>query len=179
MHRPAAALQTCIDHQWVALKTLRQRLESERCIGPDQPSPEQPSPATRHPPGPPHSRRTIAHMARESKLSRFVDLTSELTAVEQRGLCPLPEPHFFPVELKLSVELRNICVRLATRKDGFQLDGDLKEIEDCLMNIVNQLLLSLSLYNSESHLQATEMLKGFLKKFPDRRNHLESSFYCS
>uniref|UniRef100_UPI00398F7DD5 leukemia-associated protein 7 n=1 Tax=Pristiophorus japonicus TaxID=55135 RepID=UPI00398F7DD5 len=182
MQRPAA-LQACIAHQQAALTILQQYLQDQRHLSSGQPRTGQavPGPAGNRPnvsqPGPssqqrapssaPSSkRRTILQVARESRLTRLIGVTSDLLNIEQNSLYQLQETHFH-VESKLSVELRNICSRMATREDCLRIDGDLKAIEQCLGDIVNQLLLSLSSNNSGSHLQATGVLKSLFRKFPD------------
>ncbi|XP_067849545.1 leukemia-associated protein 7 [Heptranchias perlo] len=187
--RRSSALQACIAHQQSALTILHQCLQDQPHSGPDQPASGEgqaaPGPVgigpnvsltePRSQPGsstqqrarssaPSSERRTILQVARESRLTRLIGLTSELLNLEQNSLYQLQETHFH-LESKLSVELRNICSRMATREDCLRLDGDLKEIEQCLRDIVNQLLLSLSSNNSRSHLQAIDVLKGLFQKF--------------
>ncbi|GCB80444.1 leukemia-associated protein 7 [Scyliorhinus torazame] len=172
MHR---ALQVCIAHQQSALAILHQYLQDQRHLGPEPPSPGQTTRnrfkaacSTREPaPSSTSSRRrTLLQVARESKLTRLIGLTSELLYLEQNSLSQLQEPHF-QLDCKLSAELRNLCNRMATRADCLQLDADLKAIERCLIDIVHQLTISLSSTSSESHPHAVDVLKRLSNKFLD------------
>ncbi|XP_067896044.1 leukemia-associated protein 7 [Heterodontus francisci] len=175
----SATLQTCIAHQQSALAILHQYLQDKRHLGSDQPSTDhtagntsnlsQPGSSTQQrapSPAPSSKRKTILQVARKSRLTRLIGFTSDLLNLEQNSLYQLQETHFH-MESKLSAELRNICSRMATRGDCLRLDADLKAIEQCLRDFVNQLLLSLSSDNSGSHLQTASVLKKLVEKFLD------------
>ncbi|XP_078415558.1 leukemia-associated protein 7 [Cetorhinus maximus] len=169
-----SVLHACIAHQQCALTTLHQYLQDQRHLGPQQPRIEQhntdrnssqPGSSTQEP-VPSTKRRTILQVARESRLTRFIGFTSQLLDLEQNSLSQLQEPRFH-AEAKLSTELRNLCNRMATREDCLQFDADLKAIEQCLRDIVNQLSMSLSSQNSGSDPQTIHVLKRLVKRVLD------------
>ncbi|XP_078088063.1 leukemia-associated protein 7 [Mustelus asterias] len=160
------AVQTCIAYQRCALAILHQCLQEQRNLALEQPSLGQGG-STRErvlSSTPRSGRRTILQVARESRLTRMIGLTSELLSLEQNSLSQLQEPHFH-VDYKLNSELRNLCHRMATRGDCLQLDADLKAIEQCLRDIVHQLVTSLPSDSSGSHSQTAAVLKTLFTRF--------------
>ncbi|XP_029792672.1 leukemia-associated protein 7 [Suricata suricatta] len=110
---------------------------------------------------------TLAQMAMRSALARVVDSTSELVSVERTLLGPLQQERSFRIQLKDSVEFRNICSHLALQIQGQQFDRDLNAAHQCLKTIVKKLIQSLANLPSDAHMVACASLRQILQNLPD------------
>ncbi|KAI4897362.1 hypothetical protein NFI96_017349 [Prochilodus magdalenae] len=112
--------------------------------------------------------QTVAERARESQFSRLVDILSQIISIEQDLIGPLSEDlRSFLLRHKDSVDLKNICLRMAVSDAGCQSDRNLKELRVCLQLIVDNLLSALRDENSLSSLGAVRRLVGIFTTFPD------------
>ncbi|KAL7845675.1 hypothetical protein AOLI_G00238670 [Acnodon oligacanthus] len=112
--------------------------------------------------------QTVAERARGSQFSRLVEILSQIISIEQDLLRPLSEDlGSFLLRHKDSVDLRNICLRMALSEAGCQSDRDLKELSVCLQLIVDNLLSALREENSLSSLGAVRRLVGISTTFSD------------
>ncbi|XP_036419391.1 leukemia-associated protein 7 [Colossoma macropomum] len=115
-----------------------------------------------------HKPQTVAERARESQFSRLVEILSQIISIEQDLLRPLSEDlGSFLLRHKDSVDLRNICQRMALSEAGCQSDRDLKELRVCLQLIVDNLLSAVREENSLSSLGAVRRLVGISTTFSD------------
>nr|XP_006639332.1 PREDICTED: leukemia-associated protein 7 [Lepisosteus oculatus] len=111
--------------------------------------------------------RTLAVRARESAFCKLTEIASQVISTEQ-DICRFLSPNRgIVMHPKDSIDLQNICIRMAARADGHQSDKDLKELRDCLKTIVDSLLLSLSHYSSPSHTRARGQLLQICETFLD------------
>ncbi|XP_068938358.1 leukemia-associated protein 7 homolog [Petaurus breviceps papuanus] len=159
------SLQASVNHQTVALQTLR-LLQEQRDQG--QPTPQQVSaapgqvslteqqekgegpavatlggegnavPQPRDP-----GQCTLARVAMRTVLARVVETTTQLVQVEQTILNPLRQELNFPIYLKDSIEFRNICCHMAQQREGQAFDQDLNAAYQCLKTIIKKLIHSL------------------------------------
>lgn len=66
-----------------------------------------------------------------------------------------------------SVDLKNICLRMAVSERGYESDRNLKELRLCLQLIVNNLLSAVRDHNHLSSTGATRQLMGLSITLPD------------
>ncbi|XP_066563658.1 leukemia-associated protein 7 [Amia ocellicauda] len=111
--------------------------------------------------------RTLAQKAREGTFTRLHEILSQLISVEQDMCGFVSREDGMILHPKDSIELRNICRRMATSPEGCHSDMALKELRDCLKAIVDSLLLSLRICKSLLHTQARGKLTGICGSFPD------------
>ncbi|XP_068919698.1 leukemia-associated protein 7 [Petaurus breviceps papuanus] len=158
------SLQAAINHQIVALQTLRVLQEQrDRDLG--QPTLEDVSVATEQA-GPPEqpekgegpaeekpgeegnavpqpwdpSQCSLARAVVRTVLARVVQTTAQLIQVEQTILAPLHQELNFPVYLKDSIEFRNICCHMAQHGEEPIFDQDLNAAYKCLKTIIKKLI---------------------------------------
>ncbi|NWJ02452.1 LEU7 protein, partial [Crypturellus undulatus] len=182
-----AALLASVSHQLGGLQTLRLLQESHgspHCRAAPAPT----SGGSQHGPGeacwPPRMERevpraeaasagrargqparlgTLREVAACSRLARVVAVATRLVEAEQTLLLPLLTERPFPVHLKDSVEFRNICIHMASQKEGVQFDRDLYEAHQCLKTIIEKLICSLAAFPSESYIPARASLRQILQ----------------
>ncbi|OXB62053.1 hypothetical protein ASZ78_013426 [Callipepla squamata] len=106
---------------------------------------------------------TLREKALRSKLSRVVNATTRLVALEQTFLLPLLQQHPFPLHLKDSIEFRNICSHMALQREGQQFEKDLQEAHQCLKTIIEKLICSLAVFPSESYIPVRSALRQILQ----------------
>ncbi|MBN3316012.1 LEU7 protein, partial [Atractosteus spatula] len=176
-------LNASIAHQAEALKLLQQQVDSEQRGGGQAPvsgrsslrdhiHPSDGAVLKRGSGWPARSDRgcevrTLAERARESTFCKLTEIASQVISTEQ-DICRFLSPdRGIVMHPKESIDLKNICIRMAARTDGHQSDKDLKELRDCLKTIVDSLLLSLSHYSSPSHTRARGQLLQICETFPD------------
>ncbi|XP_036595452.1 leukemia-associated protein 7-like [Trichosurus vulpecula] len=164
---PAWHLQASISHQTVALQTLRllqqqrdrnegqsstqhvstaprqasRREDQEKGKGPEEAKlrgEEVCVPKTRDP-----GQCKLAHVAVHTVLAHLVEITLQLVQVEQTILNRLHQELNFPVYLKDSVELRNICSHMGQQLEGQAFDQDLNAAYQCLKTVIEKLIHSL------------------------------------
>lgn len=66
-----------------------------------------------------------------------------------------------------SVDLKNICLRMAIAEGGSRSDRDLRELRDCLRLIVGDLLTYVREENNLSSTETTHKLRELSNSFPD------------
>ncbi|KAG2457308.1 LEU7 protein, partial [Polypterus senegalus] len=109
---------------------------------------------------------TLAQKGREGLLSRLAEVASEIIR-EQQSLLELPQTQNILVHPKQSIELRNICSRMALQVKTIHADRNLKDLQDCLKSIAETLLSSLSNSSTEQHKLAARNLGKMLSSFPE------------
>ncbi|XP_062866911.1 leukemia-associated protein 7 [Trichomycterus rosablanca] len=111
--------------------------------------------------------QTLAEKARESLLTRFEEILSQIISIEQDLIDHLPEDMKTFLRHKDSVDLNNICLRMCVSESGYQSDRNLKELRVCLQLIVNNLLSAVRDQNNVSSAGATRRLMGISITLPD------------
>ncbi|XP_033868475.3 leukemia-associated protein 7-like [Acipenser ruthenus] len=113
--------------------------------------------------------RTLAQKARRSILTRLMEITSQLIAVERSIQCTPLQAQGVSIHSKDSIELRNICSRIASQAERSRPDRELKELHGCLKSITENLLSLLSTSSSDSayRIPHTRNLRHILGAFPD------------
>ncbi|MBN3281675.1 LEU7 protein, partial [Polyodon spathula] len=113
--------------------------------------------------------RTLAQKARRSILTRLTEIASQLMEAERNIQCTPLQAQGVSIHSKDSIELRNICSRIASQAELSQPDRDLKELHGCLKSITENLLSLLSASSTDSiyHIQHTRKLQHILRAFPD------------
>ncbi|XP_053313729.1 leukemia-associated protein 7 [Spea bombifrons] len=106
---------------------------------------------------------TLAQIASRNRLSRVLHCTAQLLLVEQDALNHLPLDHPVTIQLKDSIEFRNICTHMALQIDDRKFDKDLNAANECLRTIITDLILALSVFSSDFFESATEKLRQILK----------------
>ncbi|KAM9454819.1 leukemia-associated protein 7 isoform 2-T2 [Clarias gariepinus] len=112
------------------------------------------------------TRVTVADRARESLLSRLMDILSQIISIELDLTSSLSGEMKCFVRHKDSVDLKNICLRMAVTESS-DSDRNLKELRLCLQLIVNNLLSALRHHNNLSSTGATRQLMGISITLPD------------
>lgn len=112
---------------------------------------------------------TLAQKARRSILTRLMEIASQLMAAERNIQCTPLQAQGVSIHSKDSIELRNICSRIASQAERSQPDRDLKELHGCLKSITENLLSLLSTSSSDSTycIPHTRNLRHILGAFPD------------
>ncbi|XP_053471544.1 leukemia-associated protein 7 [Ictalurus furcatus] len=109
----------------------------------------------------------IAERARESLLARLVDILSQIISIEQDLMRSLSGEVRCFLRHKDSVDLKNICLRMALSESGHDSDRNLKELRICLQILVNNLLSAARDHNHLSSTGATRRLMGISITLPD------------
>ncbi|XP_053333254.1 leukemia-associated protein 7 isoform X1 [Clarias gariepinus] len=135
-----------LKHQTEALKLLHE-LQANRMTGRD-------------------TRVTVADRARESLLSRLMDILSQIISIELDLTSSLSGEMKCFLRHKDSVDLKNICLRMAVTESS-DSDRNLKELRLCLQLIVDNLLSALRHHNNLSSTGATRQLMGISITLPD------------
>ncbi|XP_053561005.1 leukemia-associated protein 7 [Bombina bombina] len=112
-------------------------------------------------------RYTLAEIASRNRLCRVVNATAEILVVEQNLLNNLPMENTFIIQLKDSIEFRNICTHMALQVEGRQFDQDVIAAQQCLRTIVTNLIQSLSVYPHHFHEAASADLNHILQKISE------------
>ncbi|KAB5523465.1 hypothetical protein PHYPO_G00152860 [Pangasianodon hypophthalmus] len=109
----------------------------------------------------------VAERARESLLARLVDILSQIISIEQDLMSNLSGEVKCFLRHKDSVDLKNICLRMALSESGHKSDRNLKELRLCLQLIVNNLLSAVRDQKNLSSTGATRRLMGISITLPD------------
>ncbi|MEE6472270.1 hypothetical protein FKM82_009563 [Ascaphus truei] len=112
---------------------------------------------------------TLAEVASRNRLSRVTHLTAQLLSVEQNMLHHLTLDHPFTIQLKDSIEFRNICTHMALQVEDRRFDQDLNEAQQCLGTIITNLIQALAVFSSGSCEAASAELKQILHNLCDGR----------
>ncbi|KAM8819752.1 leukemia-associated protein 7 [Eudromia elegans] len=114
--------------------------------------------------GPPRRPGTLREVAVWSRLARVAAAAACLLETEQTLLLlPLLTEQPCPVQLKDSIEFRNICSRMALQKEGQQFDRDLYDVHQCLKTIIEKLISSLAAFPSEPYIPVRAALRQILQ----------------
>ncbi|XP_043847230.1 leukemia-associated protein 7 [Dromiciops gliroides] len=184
--------QACINHQMVALQTLRllqQQRDREEGLHPPSPVSAASGQAGAGDDGEKEGREgpavakagdegarpeprdsgqcALARLAVRTVLARVVESTSQLVQVEQMILNPLYEEQNFPIYLKDSVEFRNICSHMALQLEGHHFDQDLNAAYQCLKTIIKKLMRSVLTIPPDSRGMACVVLRQILQNLLD------------
>ncbi|XP_075055177.1 leukemia-associated protein 7 [Mixophyes fleayi] len=107
---------------------------------------------------------TLSQRASGNRLSRVARCTLEILALEEKILDHLPLGHQFPMQLKDSIELRNICTHMALQTDDRRFDQDLKSAQECLITIINNMAWDVAANSCDFCDTVREQLKQILQK---------------
>ncbi|OCT93056.1 leukemia-associated protein 7 [Xenopus laevis] len=110
---------------------------------------------------------TLAQMASQNRLSRVTNSTAQLLLVEQNVLQHLPPERPLLIQLKDSIEFRNICTHMALQVEDRKFDKDVSEAQQCLRTIITDLITALSALHLEFCEAATEDLRSILKNLTE------------
>nr|XP_046178952.1 leukemia-associated protein 7 [Oncorhynchus gorbuscha] len=111
--------------------------------------------------------RTIAEKARESVITQLIDILTQILTVEEEISHSLFQDLRTFLHPKESIELRNICVRMAMRDSDCQKDRDLRDLQDCLKAMVDRLVSSLINVNHPVAVQTSRTLEEIYLSFPE------------
>ncbi|XP_070968120.1 leukemia-associated protein 7 [Oncorhynchus clarkii lewisi] len=111
--------------------------------------------------------RTIAEKARESVITQLIDILTQILTVEEEISHSLFQDLRTFLHPKESIELRNICVRMAMRDSDCQKDRDLRDLQDCLKAMVDSLVSSLINVNHPVAVQTSRTLEEIYLSFPE------------
>ncbi|MCJ8747965.1 hypothetical protein PDJAM_G00159540 [Pangasius djambal] len=109
----------------------------------------------------------VAERARGSLLARLMDILSQIISIEQDLMSNLSGEVKCFLRHKDSVDLKNICLRMALSESGHESDRNLKELRLCLQLIVNNLLSAVRDQKNLSSTGATRRLMGISITLPD------------
>ncbi|XP_056418026.1 leukemia-associated protein 7 isoform X2 [Hyla sarda] len=107
---------------------------------------------------------TLAQRASRNRLSRVAKSTLSLLTVEENILDHLSLDHQFSMQLKDSIEFRNICTHMALQSDDRRFDQDLKSAQECLTTIITNMTWDITNKTCEFCETVQEQLKHILKK---------------
>ncbi|NP_001091422.1 uncharacterized protein LOC100049113 [Xenopus laevis] len=110
---------------------------------------------------------TLAQMVSQNRLSRVTNSTAQLLLVEENMLLHLPPERPLVIQLKDSIEFRNICTHMTLQVEDWKFDKDVSEAQQCLRTIISNLITALSTLNSEFCDTATEDLHSILKNLTE------------
>ncbi|XP_026095110.1 leukemia-associated protein 7 isoform X1 [Carassius auratus] len=79
----------------------------------------------------PRRLKTIAERARESCITRLLEILTRLISIEEDFIKDASYGRRL-LKRKDSVDLKNICLRMAVAEGGSHSDRDLRELRDCL-----------------------------------------------
>ncbi|XP_063068694.1 leukemia-associated protein 7 [Engraulis encrasicolus] len=111
---------------------------------------------------------TIAQRARASMFARLMDILCQIIAIEEEMHAHPPRDRkLLPEFPKESIELKNICLRMAERDTtNSPSDRDLRDLQLCLKCISSNLLIVCNEHVSCS-LFVTEKVKRLCDTFPE------------
>ncbi|TRZ02239.1 hypothetical protein DNTS_034744 [Danionella cerebrum] len=109
--------------------------------------------------------RTIAERALENCFSRLLEILSQLVSIERDFIKHLSYGTTF--KLKDSIDLKNICLRMAVAEPGSCSNRDLKELRECLRIIVDNLLAFAKDENNLSSTLIVHRLRELSNSFPE------------
>lgn len=114
----------------------------------------------------PRRLKTIAERARENCLSRLLEILTQLISIEEDFIKDGSYGKSL-LKRKDSVDLKNICLRMAVAEGGSRSDRDLRELRDCLRLIVISLLAHVRDENNLSSTVSTHRLRELSNSFPE------------
>ncbi|KAM4699018.1 leukemia-associated protein 7 [Discoglossus pictus] len=110
---------------------------------------------------------TLAEIASRNRLCRVTSSTAQLLSVEQNMLNNQDMENHLTIQLKDSIEFRNICTHMALQVEGRQFDRDLSAAQQCIRTITTDLLQSLRSLSSDFHKTASADLRQILQNLSD------------
>ncbi|XP_016151223.1 leukemia-associated protein 7-like [Sinocyclocheilus grahami] len=114
----------------------------------------------------PRRLKTITARARESCLARLLEILTRLISIEEDFIKDASYGRRL-LKRKDSVDLKNICLRMAIAESGSHSDRDLRELRHCLRLIVGNLLAYVLEENNPSSTETTHKLRELSNSFPD------------
>lgn len=114
----------------------------------------------------PRRMKTITERARESCFTRLLEILTQLISVEEDFIKEVSYEKSL-LKRKDSVELKNICLRMAIAEGSSCSNRDLRELRDCLRHIVGNLLACVRDENNLSSTVTTRRLRELSSSFPD------------
>ncbi|KAM4045644.1 leukemia-associated protein 7 isoform 1-T3 [Anomaloglossus baeobatrachus] len=110
---------------------------------------------------------TLAQKASRNRLSRVTQSTLSLLMVEKGILDHLPLDHEFTMQLKDSIEFRNICTHMALQTDERRFDQDLNLAQECLTTIITNMTWNITNKTCDYCESIREQLKLVLQKLQE------------
>ncbi|XP_069826086.1 leukemia-associated protein 7 [Dendropsophus ebraccatus] len=107
---------------------------------------------------------TLAQKASRNRLSRVARSTLSLLTVEETILDHLHFDHQLSIQLKDSIEFRNICTHMALQTDDRRFDQDLNLAQDCLSAIITNMTWDITNKTCDFCETVQEQLKLILHK---------------
>ncbi|KAM5181112.1 leukemia-associated protein 7 [Mantella aurantiaca] len=107
---------------------------------------------------------TLAQRASRHRLSRVARSILELLLVEENMLQHLPLDHQYTMQIKDSIEFRNICTHMALQTDDRRFDQDLNSAQECLTQIISNMTWDTSSKTCDFCHTVQEQLKQILQK---------------
>ncbi|XP_067298744.1 leukemia-associated protein 7 [Pseudorasbora parva] len=114
----------------------------------------------------PRRLKTIAERARESCITRLLEILTQLISIEEDLIKNVSHEKSL-LKRKDSVDLKNICLRMAIAEGSSRSNRDLRELRDCLRLIVGNLLACVRDENNLSSTVTTHRLRELSNSFPD------------
>ncbi|XP_075706171.1 leukemia-associated protein 7 [Rhinoderma darwinii] len=110
---------------------------------------------------------TLAQKASRNRLSRVTRSTLSLLVVEGNILDHLALDHQFSMQLKDSIEFRNICTHMALQTDDRRFDQDLSLAHECLTTIITNMTWDITNETCDFCETVQEQLKLILQKLQE------------
>ncbi|XP_069614976.1 leukemia-associated protein 7 isoform X1 [Ranitomeya imitator] len=110
---------------------------------------------------------TLAQKASRNRLSRVAQSTLSLLVVEENILDHLSLDHEFTMQLKDSVEFRNICTHMSLQTDDRKFDQDLNLAQECLSTIITKMTWKMTNKPCDYCESVREQLKLLLQKLQE------------
>ncbi|XP_071990607.1 leukemia-associated protein 7 [Engystomops pustulosus] len=110
---------------------------------------------------------TLAQKASRNRLSRVVQSTLSLLVLEQNILDHLCLDHQLSMQVKDSIEFRNLCTHMALQTDDRRFDQDLNLAQECLTTIITNMAWDTTNKTCDFCESVQEQLKLILKKLHD------------
>ncbi|XP_072286743.1 leukemia-associated protein 7 [Pyxicephalus adspersus] len=107
---------------------------------------------------------TLAQRASRHRLCRLARCILELLLLEENMLQHLPLDHQFTMQIKDSIEFRNICTHMALQTDDRRFHQDLNFAQECLSQIITNMTWDTSSKACDFCQTAQEQLKHILQK---------------
>ncbi|KAG9491857.1 leukemia-associated protein 7 [Eleutherodactylus coqui] len=107
---------------------------------------------------------TLAQKASRNRLSRVARSTQSLLMVEENILDHLSLDHQFSMQLKDSIEFRNICTHMALQTDDRRFDQDLNLAQEYLSTIIANMTWEATNKTCDFCETVQEQLKVILQK---------------
>ncbi|KAM9319871.1 leukemia-associated protein 7 [Gastrophryne carolinensis] len=107
---------------------------------------------------------TLAQRASRNRLSRVAHSILELLLLEENMVDHVPLDHQFTMQVKDSIEFRNICTHMALQTDDRRFDQDLSLAQECLAQIITNMTWDVSAKTCDFCQTVQQQLKLILQK---------------